>query len=62
MAPFFTDSSMIDGLVAILGMLGVLYMGISSIVSSPPPRSAPGTDLKEGRASRIFTRRELWNR
>ena len=54
------DNSIIDGALVVLGMLGVLVLGISSVALSPPPASYPLKSLKEEHPIEILTARELW--
>ena len=58
MMGLITDSSIVNGWFALLGVLGVLMLGIGNIVLFAPP-VAPA--VQPARPAPVFRRSDLWN-
>lgn len=59
MGLFIEDNSVVNGVLAVMGILGALVLAIYSLTLTPPT-SASIEKLSPEKVKRIYTRHDLW--
>jgi hypothetical protein len=60
MGLFIDDSSVMNGLLMIVGIVGAFVLAVYSLTLPPPPMTTPVDRHTEEKAKQIYTRHDLW--
>ncbi len=57
---FLSDNSIVNGLLAIMGIVGAFMLMVYSLTLPPPPVTSPLDRHAEEKVKQIYTRHDLW--
>jgi hypothetical protein len=57
---FLSDNSIVNGLLAIMGIVGAFMLMVYSLTLPPPPVTSPLDRHTEEKVKQIYTRHDLW--
>jgi hypothetical protein len=60
MGLFFEDSSLVNGILAVMGTLGAFVLVVYSLTLPPPRVTMPVDRHAEEKVKQIYTRHDLW--
>ncbi|WHZ14127.1 MAG: hypothetical protein OJF52_000962 [Nitrospira sp.] len=60
MGLFIEDNSIVNGVLAVMGILGALVLAVYSLTIPPPPMTTPVDRCADEKIKQIYTRHDLW--
>lgn len=60
MSLFIEDNSVVNGILAVMGILGAFVLAVYSLTLPPPPMTTPGDRCADEKVKQIYTRHDLW--
>lgn len=60
MGLFIEDNSIVNGVLAVMGILGALVLAVYSLTIPPPPMTTPVDRRADEKIKQIYTRHDLW--
>lgn len=60
MGLFMEDHSVVNGVLAVMGVLGAFVLAVYSLTLPPPPMTTPIDRHADEKIKQIYTRHDLW--